>query len=364
MECVIFLIQNNDLDSETSDEFMDEYKSVHQDFYDNYLQIIESFDDDLIYSLEEAFEENDLKRVDSIHEILLNTLKELSNYLNKSGPLLNEENNKLYENFNKVFQIINIENPNTSEFNSFIAEVFLLPEVYLSTIELISHSQYNIFNKIILLPVINENIEKQSVELLTSYEKFQKILNRFLEKMVTIKNQTQTLIKNTNNKTLQITIDSTHLISNLENIEDYLDDYFITIKEKVNEIPKYDSKISYGLNLDYILIKDNVLKEYIIDNNEWIEDYKNFLEEYTNYKENYSQLLIIESIGYDFIPRINFWINDKNKHIIEYCEILEKYEKNIKKFYQQSKEKEELTEISLNKHLKNLNYLIKDINND
>ena len=44
--------------------------------------------------------------------------------------------------------------------------------------------------------------------------------------------------------------------------------------------------------------------------------------------------------------------------------IQNKYEKNIKKFYQQSKEKEELTEISLNKHLKNLNYLIKDINND
>jgi hypothetical protein len=354
-----------DLNFLESYNLINEYKIIHQEFYEKYLNIIESFDDDLIEKMNSAFNNKDLNTINKVQIKFSNQLTNLIDFLKKYISKLKEQDENLLNNINQVLSIFDFKKFK-NEFNpyyNFIAEVLLLSDVYESTIDLITFSEYTIFNKIFVMPIIDKDIEDLTDNLMDIYEEFIIVLSKFLEDINLIYNNVYDIINKTDNRILSVTIESVHLISFIENSKDIIEDYFVSINKMVQSIPIFTPKKDYGLDLDYILVKDEIIRDFILRNTDWVYDYNELLYELEDLLTNYDENFINNNVGYDFIPKVINWVLNVNVSVLNYFNQIKDFDENINKFNQiKSEESNDFyVSIDLNKHLNDLSDLIEDI---
>ncbi len=343
-----------------------EYKKVHQEFYEDYLNIIESFDEDMSEKVDNAFENNDLSTIRSVHDELEEKLDTLISFLEEYSAKIESQDENLLEEVNNILENFDfkLHNHEPNPYYTFIADVLLLMDVYESSIDLISYSEYNLFSQIIGMVIINENIESKSDKLIDLYDNLLNILSNFLDEMNSIYNKIYDIIDENSNNILSITIESNHIISFFENAQDSIEEYFLSIDKMISDMPKFDAEKHSGLDLDYVLIKDDVIRDFILRNDEWVFDYNEFLYELEDFLTDYSPGYIDENVGEDFIPTIINWVIKIDECVIDYSKKVRDYKSNMSNFYEvKLKEPDSDLEgyVSLNEHFIEIDDLIEDI---
>ena len=132
----------------------------------------------------------------------------------------------------------------------------------------------------------------------------------------------------------------------------------------ISDMPKFDAEKHSGLDLDYVLIKDDVIRDFILRNDEWVFDYNEFLYELEDFLTDYSPGYIDENVGEDFIPTIINWVIKIDECVIDYSKKVRDYKSNMSNFYEvKLKEPDSDLEgyVSLNEHFIEIDDLIEDI---